>query len=62
MPALPNFSHKIPKVKKKRTFSGKMLCVDSEYMLEVANGPILVEKSLINTFFGNIPKKWKSHT
>jgi hypothetical protein len=31
-------------------------------MLDVANGPILAEKSPKNPFFGKIPKKWKNPT
>jgi uncharacterized protein YigE (DUF2233 family) len=38
-------------------FSGRVFCVDSEYMLDVASGPILTENSKINPFFGKIPKK-----
>jgi hypothetical protein len=33
---------------------------DSEYMLDVAYGPILAEKILKNPFFGKIPKKGKT--
>jgi hypothetical protein len=44
--APPNFSHKIftdfPQVKK-GIFSGRVHYVDSEYMLDVANGSILAE-------------------
>jgi hypothetical protein len=47
---------------KKWIFSGRVFCADSEYMLDVAYGPILAEKSLKNPFFGKIPKKWKNPT
>jgi hypothetical protein len=41
------------------SFSGKIFCADSEYILDVANGPILAGKSPKNAFLGKILKKWK---
>jgi hypothetical protein len=37
----PKDFHELPASQKKWTFSGIVLCFDSENMLNVANGPIL---------------------
>jgi hypothetical protein len=61
LPLDPKFRRIIQKAKK-WIFSGRVFCADSEYMLDVAYGPILAKKSLKNTFFGITPKKWKNPT
>jgi hypothetical protein len=45
-----------------RKFSCRAFYADSEYMLDVLNGPILAEKNPKKSFFGKIPKKWKNPT
>jgi hypothetical protein len=65
MPLNPTFPLKFPRIfheQKKWIFSGRVFCADSEYMLDVAYGPILAKKSPKNPFFGKILKKWKNPT
>jgi hypothetical protein len=60
MPLNPTFPLKFPRIfheHKNWIFSDRVFCADSEYMLDVAYGPILAEKSPKNPFFGKIPKK-----
>jgi hypothetical protein len=38
---------------------GRIFCADLEYMLDVANEPILAEKSLKNPFLVKFPKSGK---
>jgi hypothetical protein len=43
-------------------FFGRDFCADSEYMLDVANGPTLaLAKKAKNPFFAKIPKMWKKN-
>jgi hypothetical protein len=49
MPLHPTFPPRFQRITHKSTkwtFSGRYLCADSEYMLNVAYEPILAEKSL----------------
>jgi hypothetical protein len=63
MPLNPTFPLKFPRIfheQKKWIFSGRVFCADSEYMLDVAYGPILAEKSLKNPFLAKFPKSGKT--
>jgi hypothetical protein len=54
MPPNPTFPPKFPRIfhnSKKWIFSGRVVCADSEYMLDVAYKPILADKSLKNLVF-----------
>jgi hypothetical protein len=60
--AFPKDFHELSTRQKKLTFSGRVFCADSEYLLNIANGPILAYKSTKKTIFLliKIPKKWKN--
>jgi hypothetical protein len=62
MPLHPTFLPKVlSKSQKIEKFLVKFFSADTEYMLDVANRPILAEKSLSKTLFmGKIPKSGKT--
>jgi hypothetical protein len=56
-PKFPRIIHK----SKKWSFSGRVFCAGSEFMLDVTNGHILAEKSSKNPLFGKIFKSGKKN-
>jgi hypothetical protein len=56
MPLRPTILPRITHKSTKWIFSAKVICSESEHMLDVAYGPILAEKSLKTLFLVKFPK------